>query len=249
MPSRKPLTRSVRDVFRFVLPVVLLCAGCYRTAKDPALEQRLAAIEQRLDAQDKAVAELRSRGDSTELSLLAQQISDLTAKVAELAEKVAKAPPAPRKRPEPDKAAIYSVPIGASPVFGSPRAKVTLVMAFEFACPYCRKAWDTVDELQKTYGKDLRVAYKQFIIHPTKATAPAIASCAAKAQGKWRALADLLWVKAFEVQNFDPANIDAIASEAGLDMQRYRSDITGTCVQEIKDDNEIVAKGLTELAP
>jgi protein-disulfide isomerase len=229
----------LRLLLLFLLVVV---AGCYKQTRDPTVDKRLAAIEQRLDAQDAAIASMRSRADSTELSLLAQQIAELTAKVDALADKVAKgpAPRAPRRKPDP--ALTYAVPLATSPVFGSPKAKVTLVMAFEFACPYCRKAWDTVDELQKKYGKELRVAYKQYIVHPTKATAPAFAACAANHQKKWRPLAELLWAKAFETANFEQTNIDAIASEAGLDMKQYQADTAGSCVQEIKDEQELMKR-------
>jgi protein-disulfide isomerase len=233
-------------VRRLLVSIVLagLIAGCYKTARDPAADRRLADIEAKLIEQDKQIEELRSRGDSTELSLLAQQIAILTTKVAELAEKVAKAPSPAQRRPlrQPDPALVYAVPLGQSPVFGSPKAKVTLVMAFEFACQYCRKAWDTIDALQKKYGKDLRVAYKQYIVHPTKATAPAYASCAAAKQNKWRQLSELMWQKAYEAQNFDPKNIETIAIDAGLDMKRYATDTAGTCVQEIQDDQALLRK-------
>lgn len=233
-----------------VVVVGLLLGGCYKQAHDPALDRRLADIEAKLIEQDRAIEELRTRGDSTELSLLAQQIADLTAKVAELAQRVAKTAPTPR-RPvrQPDPALTYAVPLGASPIAGSPKAKVTMVVAFEFACPYCRKAWDTIEALQKKYGTNLRVAYKQFIIHPTKATAPAYAACAAGKQGKFKKLAELMWQKAFEVQNFDISNIEAIAKEAGLDMKRYADDTAGPCVQEIKADQELLRRLAVNATP
>ena len=236
---------------RRLLCLLIVAAGCYKQAHDPAVDRRLADIEAKLAEQDKAIEELRSRGDSTELSLLAQQIADLTAKVAELAERVAKTPSPAARRPvrQPDPALTYAVPLGPSPVFGSPKAKVTMVMAFEFACPYCRKAWDTVDALQKKYGANLRVAYKQFIIHPTKATAPAFAACAAAKQNKWRKLADLMWKNAFEASDFDPQNIEAIAKEAGLDMKRYAADTTGPCIQEIKDDQDLLKRLAVNATP
>jgi protein-disulfide isomerase len=231
--------------------VALLSGGCYKSARDPALDRRLADIEAKLLEQDKAIEELRARGDSTELSLLAQQIADLTAKVAELAEKVAKAPAPTPRRPvrQPDPALAYAVPLGASPVFGSPKAKVTMVVAFEFACPYCRKAWDTIEALQKKYGANLRVAYKQFVIHPTKATAPAYAACAAGKQGKFKKLAELMWLKAFEAQNFDISNVETIAKEAGLDMKRYADDTAGACVQELKDDQDLLKRLAVNATP
>jgi len=138
---------------------------------------------------------------------------------------------------------VYAVPVGTSPVTGSGKAKVTMVMAGEFACPYCRKAWDTVDQLRKKYGGDLRVVYKSFVVHPQKATLAAQAACAAQRQGKWRAMADLLWAKAFDAQidnphSFEADNIDAIATEAKLDMKKYRADFAGPCPAEVKAEQD-----------
>lgn len=235
-----------------VLVVVLVSgAGCYKTVRDPAVDRRLADIEAKLAEQDKAIAELQNRTDSTELSLLAQQIAELTAKVAELADRVAKAPPARPSRPTraPDPALTYAMPIGTSPSVGSPKAKVTMVMAFEFACPFCRKAWDTVGDLEKKYGTNLRVVFKQFVVHPAKATAPAYAACAAGKQGKFAKLADLMWKKAFDANDFDPQTINAIAKEAGLDMQRYANDIAGACMQEIKDEQRLLQKFAVNATP
>jgi protein-disulfide isomerase len=230
---------------------LLVIASCYKTVRDPAMDRRLADIEAKLAEQDKELADLRSRSESTELSLLAQQLAELSAKVAELADKVVKAPAPPSRRPSrvPDPALTYAVPLGTSPVIGSAKAKVTMVVAFEFACPFCRKAWDTVEELKKKYGANLRVAYKQFVIHPTKATAPAYAACAAAKQSKFPKLAELMWKNAFDALNFDPQNIEAIAKQAGLDMKRYGNDVAGPCVQEIKDDQQTLQRFAVNATP
>ena len=123
-----------------------------------------------------------------------------------------------------------------------------MVVAFEFACPYCRMAWDTVDKLGTKYGKDLRVVYKQLVVHPDRATAPAFASCAAAKQNKWRTLADLMWQKAFEASNFAPENIEAIAKEAKLDIKRYRADVE-TCIAEVTDDGTQMKKLAVNATP
>lgn len=232
------------------LLVLALVASCYRTAHDPALDKRLDAIEQHLAAQDQAIAELKTGTGSTELSLLAQQNAELAQKVAELSEKVGKGP-APRRpaRPEPDKDLVYSVPLGASPAFGPANAKVTMVMAFDFACPYCRRAWDTVDALQAKYGKDLRVVYKHLIVHPSVATTPAFAACAANHQKKFREMSKLLWTKAFDVRDFDQENIDALAKEARLDTARYKADVAGICKDEIKADQDLMKKLAVNATP
>ncbi len=228
---------------RRALVSALLLTACYKTAHDPDLDQRLARIEARLDAQDKALAEARSRSDSTELSLLARQIEDIKTRLDELASAKAAAAPTvtPTRRRGPDPASVYAIPVGPSPVEGSPKARVTMVMAFEFACPYCRRAWDTVGDLKKKYGKDLRIVYKQLVVHPKVASLMANASCAAHRQNRWRPLAELLWTKAFDARDYEPANIEALATEAGLDMRRYQADLA-TCAQEIQADQALLAR-------
>jgi protein-disulfide isomerase len=229
------------------LCALTILAGCYRERRDDATMKRLAIIEQRLDAQDKAISDARGRADTTELSLLAQQLADLQAKLDDVLDAMKKAPAQRPARREPDKATTYAVPIGKSPVFGSPKAKVTLVMAMDFDCPYCRRAFDTVDDLRKKYGKDLRVVYKPYVVHPKTALLPAQATCAAHKQGKWRELADLIWTKAFDVRSTDtnafaPDHITTLAKQAKLDLKRYEQDVAGVCVQEIRDEQASMQK-------
>lgn len=234
-------------MLRFLLPFLVL-ASCYRDRTDPETLQRLTAIERRLDAQEQALAQASTRADTTELSVLAQQIADLHDKLDGALAAIKTARPAPRpQRREPDPAITYAVPLGVSPVFGSPKAKVTLVMAMEFHCPYCRRAWDTVDELRKKYGKDLRVVYKPYVVHARTATLPAQAVCAAHKQGKWRALAELIWTKAFDARSvdsdaFSPEHITALARQARLDMKRYEQDVAGACVAEVRDEQASLQK-------
>lgn len=225
-----------------------LLASCYRDRTDPDTLARLTKIEQRLDAQDEAIAASQSRADTTELSLLAEQIAELRSELEEARAAVKAAKPAARPpRREPDAAVTYSVPLGKSPVFGSPKAKVTLVMAMDFDCPYCRRAFDTVDELRKKYGKELRVVYKPYVVHPRTAKLPAQAACAAQKQGKWREMADLIWAKAFDVRSgnpdaFAPDRISELAKEARLDIKRYEQDVAGVCVEEIRDEQASMQK-------
>jgi protein-disulfide isomerase len=203
--------------------------------------RRLAALEQQLAEQQKQLAKLQeNRENTTEMGAVLDAFEDLTARVVKLE---TKGPAAPhRARPEPDKSSVYSIAVAGSPAIGSPKAKVTIVMAMDFACPYCRKAWGTVDSLRGKYGNDLRVVYKAMIVHPTTATHSALAACAANHQGKFRALAELLWVKSFDARAFDDATIDGLASEAKLDLARYQNDLAGACAQEVKDEQAQLQK-------
>jgi protein-disulfide isomerase len=224
---------------RMRLALLAVLAACAHQQHDDRLEQRLAVIEQRLDAQQRALDESRHHDSDVELSALAAQVEALRAEIAGL--QAARKPSFPKRR-EPDRALIYGVPIGTAPTVGSPSAKVTLIMAGEFACPYCRRAWGTVEDLRKKYGADLRVAYKSFVVHPQVATVAARAACAATHQGKFHELADLLWTDAFDKRRFDRADIDAIAKKAKLDMKRYKADLDGPCPAEVTAENAEMAK-------
>jgi protein-disulfide isomerase len=131
----------------------------------------------------------------------------------------------PVRRPTPDPKVTYAVPLDDSPADGPRHAKVTIVMGMEFACPYCRKSWDTLTELRKKYGNDLRVVYKTFIVHYKDATPAAMAACAGHLSGKWRAVAEGLWARAFDRRDFSRANLVAIGRAAGIDSARFEADM------------------------
>src|SRR4029079_16856395 len=111
---------------------------------------------------------------------------------------------APRpQRPEPDRAKTYAVSIDGDPAEGPADAKITLIKAYDHACPYCERVRGTLDDLRKKYGNDLRIVYKQFVVHPQVAQAGALAACAANKQGKFVQLDQLLWDKGFKQRQFD----------------------------------------------
>jgi protein-disulfide isomerase len=56
----------------------------------------------------------------------------------------------------------------ASLVRGGADAKITIVEYSDFQCPYCRRGFQTVEELRKKYGDELRIVYKHLPLanHP-----------------------------------------------------------------------------------
>ncbi len=157
---------------------------------------------------------------------------------------------APRpQRPEPDRAKTYAVSIDGDPVDGPADAKVTIVKAYDYACPFCEKVRDTMDELRKKYGNDVRFVFKQLVVHPQVATAGALAACAANKQGKFVQLDQLLWDKGYKGRQFDKdATAEAggqaqkcwdsaagcpvvlgFAQELGLNVDKFKADMKGDC--------------------
>ena len=172
----------------------------------------------------------------------------------------AAAQPARAARPEPDRTKTYSVPVDNDPFDGPADAKVTLVKAYDYACPYCEKVRGTMDDLRKKYGNDLRVVYKQLVVHPRNAMAGALAFCAAAKQGKHKDMDRLIWDKGFNVRQMDmsdvaPAegggqpqkcwdmpdgckNVVGYAQELQLDINKFKADMKecqGTINKDMKD--------------
>lgn len=190
--------------------------GCQKEQSD--MDEKLETISQKLDSLDKKL--------------------DRVARGAGAARPGQQRPQ--RKRPDPKK--VYSVPVGNSPADGPADAKVTIVKAFEFACPYCDRVRPTIAALKKKYGDDLRVVDKQLLVHPGAATIPALAACAANKQGKYKPMTDLIWDKGFKAgRNLSRDNMEKLAAEAGLDLARFKADIDGKeCKAQIKKEEQQV---------
>lgn len=131
---------------------------------------------------------------------LADKLDQLSRRIDQLAAR--NSPPRP-PRIEPDRAQVYAIPVDGYPSNGPAGAKVTLVAARDYACPFCEKSRATLADLRKKYGNDLRIVYRNFIVHPQVATAAALAACAAARQGKFDAIDDALWEKGFKARAFD----------------------------------------------
>jgi protein-disulfide isomerase len=114
--------------------------------------------------------------------------------------------------------------IAGDPVKGPAEAKVTLVEFSDFQCPYCAIAVGEANKLLQKFPKDLRLVFKQFPldIHSQAAMA-AEAALAAQAQGKFWEMHDRMYANYRAISG---ARILAWAQEIGLDMNRFRADLT-----------------------
>jgi predicted DsbA family dithiol-disulfide isomerase len=94
----------------------------------------------------------------------------------------------------------------------------------------------------KDYGNDIRIVQKHYVVHPQIATLPALAACAANLQGKYDKMEPLLWEKGYKAnRNFSQENLDAIAKEAGLDMNKFKTDMNGDCQRTVQTDQQQLA--------
>ncbi len=221
--------------------VLILAAGCASNAKVRTLETRLAAVEA---AHTRRTAEAEAARLELETKLVAlrlevQRLSAADDRTAELVSRIEKLermdrPPPRPSRPAPDPAAVYAVPVAGLPAEGPDDALVTVVRAGEYACPYCEKVRPTLAELRRLYGDKLRLVYVSFVVHPQVATIPAQAVCAAHRQHRFWEMDELMWERVFKARAFDQPTIEGLATELGLDLDRFRADLAGPCVADVQ---------------
>ncbi len=159
-----------------------------------------------------------------------------------------------QRRNEPDRAKTYAVPIDNDPFDGPADAKVTIVKAYDYACPFCERVRGTMDDLHKKYGNDVRVVYKQLVVHPNTAMSGALAFCAASKQGKSTQMDGLIWDKSFKARQFDPDKcwetdagcplMNSFAQELGLDAAKFKQDMKGCQVVVNADMKALQAFGV-----
>jgi protein-disulfide isomerase len=141
---------------------------------------------------------------------------------------------------------IFKVAVGDAPVKGDADAKVTIVEWSDFQCPYCGRVVPTLEQIERAYGSDVRVAFKHnpLPMHPNAPYA-AKAAIAAERQGKFWPMHD----KLFEANNshqpdaLNADNVDRMARDLGLDMEKFKAD-TGSAetAQRIAADQAQGAK-------
>ena len=158
-----------------------------------------------------------------------------------------------REREEPAEDAMFAVDIAdsvkAGQVEGAAGAPVTIVKAFDFACPYCYRVSTTLDELLKDYPGKLRVVYMNMVVHPT-AKAAHLASCAAAKQGKYLEWKRAFWTKGFAAYaesrdegKLGEANLLAIAKDVGLNVPKLKADMDSpACSARVDADQAELTK-------
>ena len=161
-----------------------------------------------------------------------------------------------QERDEPAPDAVFGVDVAedvkVGQVDGPADALVTIVKAFDFACPYCQKVAGTMDELVKDYGGKVRVVYKNMVVHPQVAQIVHLASCAAAKQGKYLAFKTAFWDKGFgayaasqgkDHSAYTDEGIAKIAGDIGIDTTRLTADMAGAdCKKLVEDDMAELAK-------
>ncbi len=151
------------------------------------------------------------------------------------------APPAAPAQPNRPAAAapsaIKKVDVPATAPFKGPKdAKVTIVEWSEFQCPFCARVGPTLKRIEEEYGKDVKIVFRhQPLPFHNNAKAAAEASMAAHEQGKFWQLHDKMFANQ---QALDRAALERYASEAGLDVGKFKAALdSGKFTKVVEDDS------------
>lgn len=131
-------------------------------------------------------------------------------------------------------------------IFGGPNAPYTIVEYGDFQCGFCLKASGSIQEVHGELGDRLRYVWRHAPLtqyHPN-ALAGAEASEAAALQGKFFEFERGLFA---DQQNQRPSDIVRLASELGLDVEKFEADLTSPGVTgRVRDDMlDAEAMGIT----
>ena len=147
--------------------------------------------------------------------------------------------PKPR---QPDPKAVYKVPADKQPQKGPSDALVTIVEFSDFECPFCKRVEPTVDQIMETYGKDVRVLWRNNPLpFHAKAGPAANAALAAGEQGKF-------WEyhkKLFENQTaIDSSNLEQYAKDLGLNMPKWKAAFESSKFKDSIEADQTLARSL-----
>lgn len=233
--------------------VAALCVALCTTMACGASQQRIDTLEARVQEleryqKERAATDERMAALEAQLQTLQESTSSLGEQLAQFAEVAGVfrnllEMQADRGNDEPDTSVVHAVPVDGSPFEGPADAKVTIVEAFEFACPFCERARPTLRQIRERYGKDVRIVYKHFLVHTDVAEVPARAVCAAHAQGKFSPMKEAVWDQGFlDGRKLSADDMRRIARKVGLNMRRFERDMNGDeCGQRVRGDHAMLA--------
>jgi len=250
---------------RLALLAALVLAGCAQPQAHPEHPTAQPAAPAAAPSAQSAASEPGEPGGKIDRSgSVEQQLRRLQDAYDRNAEAVAflnkvydqqKAQQAAQQREEPAPDAMFAVDvtgdIQAGQVDGPATAPVTIIKAFDFACPYCQRIAPVMRELVAEYKGKVRVVYTNMLIHPPARSAH-LASCAAAKQGKYLAFKDAWWDKGYgpyaesggkDTSSLSEDGILKIAKGVGLDTKRLKTDMASDqCKARLEGDMAELAK-------
>jgi len=139
---------------------------------------------------------------------------------------------------------LYKDPRDAS--FGPKNAKVTIVEFFDYNCGYCKQSTEWVKEIMEKHPKDVRIIFKELPILDGRSKTSrnaAKAALAASEQGKYTEMHFALMSE----RSLTHERVEKIATDVGLDMEKFRKDMADEKLEVQLDDTLILAQRIPSL--
>jgi protein-disulfide isomerase len=128
----------------------------------------------------------------------------------------------------------------ASPVLGNRKGDVTVIVFFDYTCPYCRAAEPRLMALARS-DKRLRLVMKEFPILTPESLIASRMALAAHAQGKYEAFHQAVMQLPGKL---NVADMEAVARGLRLDMARLHRDMQSPAVNDEIIANFNLARGI-----
>ena len=147
---------------------------------------------------------------------------------------------------ESERVDMSGLDLARAPSRGSSRAPVTVTVFCDFECRYCRRLKPRLDELERTHRQSIQIVFKQLPLpmHEHSRLA-AKAALAAQNQGRFWELGDLMFQSD---EPLDRDRIETLATRAGLDLERFQSDLESKAIdqrleRDLTDADRVGARG------
>ena len=141
-----------------------------------------------------------------------------------------------------ERKASYTNPVRKVDLAGSPAmggdGPITVVEFADFECPMCAATTPTLKEVVGSLGGKVKLVFKHFPIkgHRNSVNA-ALAAVAAHAQGKFWAMAELLFKN---IDSHDTKDLEGYAQQAGLALDAFRAAMKDPAtVKQIEKDKDL----------
>jgi protein-disulfide isomerase len=131
-------------------------------------------------------------------------------------------------------------------IFGPKDAKITIVEYSDFECPYCAKGYATIEEVMKTYPKDVRVIYKHLPLEFHPMAMPAahyFEAIAAQDHAKAEKFYKMVFENQGELRAKKEAFLKDTAKKVGADVKKVEKDLNSDAINKrIEGDMEEAKK-------
>jgi protein-disulfide isomerase len=147
----------------------------------------------------------------------------------------------PADEPPDESKTVFKIPVGASPVRGSPAALVTIVEFSDFQCPFCNRVEPTLDAIRHKFGDKVRIVWKNepLPFHPNAepAAQAALEVRAERGDAAFWSMHDKLFAAQSDLS---PGVLAKLAAEVGANPNRVRAAVsTHAHAKEIGADGDV----------